>query len=466
MTMHEETLTRVAEGAATDRPAAAGTGERGRAVARYVSEFERLDPLVSRDQPAWLAEVRRAAIAKFSELGFPTTRQEAWRFTSVAPIVERTSALANDGLTSVGRDRIHQLTFEGTSALAVVVNGRFVPQLSSLSGLPAGVVVSSFTAALRSQPDVMERYLTRVASYQTHAFAALNTAFLDDGAFVWIPPHTVLAAPIQLLFVSTGRPDTTSVAHPRVLLVAGEHSQAQIIERYAGVGDHLYFTNAVTEIVTETDAVVDHYRLQAERAQSFHLGGMHLLAQRGSTFSSHSLTLGGSLVRNDVVATLTGEGIDCTLNGLYLGGGTSLVDNHTTIDHATAHCSSHEVYKGILWGRARAVFNGKIIVRPDAQKTDAKQTNKALLLSDDAQINTKPELEIFANDVKCTHGAAIGQLDDDAIFYLRTRGLSYDESRAMLIHAFAGDITQRIKIPALRAELEAALDTQLPQEVR
>jgi Fe-S cluster assembly protein SufD len=461
--MHEETLTRTVESAdASQAPARAS--ERARAVARYVSEFERLDHQVSREQPAWLAEARRAAIARFSELGFPTTRQEAWRFTSVAPLVERATALATDGLSSIGRDVVHRLTLEGVSGLIVLVNGRFVPQLSALAGLPAGMVVSSLKAALRSRADLMEPHLTRVASGHNHPFIELNTAFLDDGAFVWIPAHTVLAAPIQLLFVSTGQSDTTSVSHPRVLVVAGEHSQAQIIERYAGSGDRPYFTNAVTEVVTESEAVVDHYRLQQENPQAFHIGSVHLSAHRASTFSSHSLALGGGLVRNDVVATLSGEGIDCTLNGLYLAGGTSLVDNHTTIDHATPHCGSHEVYKGILWGRARAVFNGKIIVRPDAQKTDAKQTNKALLLSDDAQVNTKPELEIFANDVKCTHGAAIGQLDDDALFYLRTRGLGYDEARAMLIHAFAGDIIQRIKIPALRAELESTLAAELPQE--
>jgi Fe-S cluster assembly protein SufD len=249
-----------------------------------------------------------------------------------------------------------------------------------------------------------------------------------------------------------------------VLIVTGEHSQVQIVESYAGANERPYFTNAVTEVVAGANAVIDHYKLQRESSKAFHLGSMYLTAQRGSTFSSHSLTLGGSLVRNDVLAALRGEGIDCTLNGLYLVGGAALVDNHTTIDHAMPHCGSHEVYKGILWGRARAVFNGKIIVRPDAQKTDAKQTNKALLLSDDAQINTKPELEIFANDVKCTHGAAIGQLDDDALFYLRSRGLGHAEARAMLIHAFAGDIINRVKVPALRAQLETALLTVLPQE--
>jgi Fe-S cluster assembly protein SufD len=461
--MHEETLTRTVEDAKRPQTPARAS-ERARAVVRYVSEFERVDQRLSREQPGWLAEARRAAIARFSQIGFPTTRQEAWRFTSVTPVVERVTSLATDGLSSTGRDFVQRLTLDGVSGRIVVVNGRFSSQFSMLDGLPTGTVVSSLKAALRSHADVLEQHLTRVASGHDHPFTELNTAFLDDGVFVWVPPQTILAAPVQLLFVSTGQRETTTVSHPRVLIVAGQHSQLQVVERYASTGDRPYFTNAVTEVMTEADAVVDHYRLQQENAQAFHIGSVHLSAQRGSTFSSHSLALGGNLVRNDVVATLAGEGIDCTLNGLYLGGGTTLVDNHTTIDHATAHCGSHEVYKGILWGKARAVFNGKIVVRPDAQKTDAKQTNKALLLSDDAQINTKPELEIFANDVKCTHGAAIGQLDDDAIFYLRTRGLTYGEARTMLIHAFAGDIIQRIKMPALRAELEATLAAQLPQE--
>jgi Fe-S cluster assembly protein SufD len=260
--------------------------------------------------------------------------------------------------------------------------------------------------------------------------------------------------------VDEGKP---TVSHPRFLIVAGEASQARILERYVGSG--ATFTNAITELVLGANAVIDHYKVQEDSAEGFHIAGMYLHGARNGNFSSHSLTFGGAIVRNDVVAVLDGEGIDCTLNGLYLGGGRQLIDNHTTIDHAQPHCSSHEIYKGILSDQARAVFNGKIIVRIDAQKTDAKQTNKALLLSDDATINTKPQLEIFANDVKCTHGAAIGQLDDDAVFYLRSRGLSYDEARAMLIHAFAGDILNRVKIDSVREHLEAALTARLPQAV-
>jgi Fe-S cluster assembly protein SufD len=251
-----------------------------------------------------------------------------------------------------------------------------------------------------------------------------------------------------------------SVSHPRLLIVAGEASQATVLERYVGQG--AAFTNAVAEVWLGPSAVVDHYKLQEEAPDAFHVASMFLHGARGGTFSSHSLTFGGAFVRNDVVATLDGEGIDCTLNGLYVGRGTQLIDNHTTIDHAKPHCDSHEIYKGILADQSRAVFNGKIIVRPDAQKTDAKQTNKALLLSDDANINSKPELEIFANDVKCTHGAAIGQLDDAAMFYLRSRGLGVSESRAMLVHAFAGDILNRLKIQPVREYLEGILTARLP----
>ena len=251
------------------------------------------------------------------------------------------------------------------------------------------------------------------------------------------------------------------MAHPRVLAIVGERGAASMVETYVGPTDDAYFTNAVTEIVLGQSAVLDHYKLQRESLRSYHIGAMHVNAQRGAKFTSHSISFGASLARNDVVALLDGEGIECTLNGLYLGAGRRSVDNHTTIDHAKPHCGSREVYKGILAGHARAVFNGKIIVRPDAQKTDAKQTNKALLLSEDAQVNTKPQLEIFANDVECTHGAAVGQMDDEAIFYLRTRGLSGQEARNLLIHAFAADVLNRLPLDLVRAGVEDRLRRQL-----
>ena len=253
------------------------------------------------------------------------------------------------------------------------------------------------------------------------------------------------------------------MAHPRLLVLAGENSQVRLVESYAGLGgDGRYLTNAVTEVVGGENSVIDHYKLLLDSFQAFHIAATHIRLARSANFSSHSVTLGGGIVRNDIGVVLDGEGINCTLNGLYLANDRRLVDNHTTIHHARPHCCSHELYKGILDGQAHAVFNGKIVVAIDAQKTDAKQTNKTLLLSEDAQINTKPELEIFADDVKCTHGATVGQLDEDALFYLRSRGLGFDQARNMLIHAFASDLLNRITVKPIRAKLEAVLLEQLP----
>jgi Fe-S cluster assembly protein SufD len=301
-----------------------------------------------------------------------------------------------------------------------------------------------------------------VAPASRHAFVALNTAFLADGAFIHVPAHAVVEKPIHVLFLSTGAGNGTPLmAHPRVLVVLGDNSQASVVESYAGPEGTRYLTNAVTELVLGPHAVLDHYKLQHESVEAYHVGGTYIHAARSANCSSHSVSLGGALVRNDVVAVLDGEGGECTLNGLYLGDAQRLVDNHTTIDHAKAHCGSREIYKGILADRARGVFNGKIIVRADAQKTDAKQTNRALLLSHDAQINTKPQLEILANDVKCTHGAAVGQLDEEAVFYLRSRGIGRAEARRLLIHAFAGDVLQRMPVVAIREAVERVLQRQL-----
>jgi Fe-S cluster assembly protein SufD len=289
----------------------------------------------------------------------------------------------------------------------------------------------------------------------------LNTAFVADGAVVCVPDSCVVDGPIHLLFVSTGG-ERPTMAHPRVVVVMGANSQASVVESYIGVNAGISLTNAVTEVVAGENARLDHYKLQREGRDTAHVGGMYLRAARSASIACHSIALGGSLVRNDVLAVLDGEGAECTLNGLYLGDRRMLVDNHTTIDHAKPHCHSREVYNGILADRARAVFNGKIVVRPDAQKTDAKQTNKALLLSDEAQINTKPQLEIFANDVKCTHGAAIGQMDDEAVFYLRARGLGEREARRLLIRAFAGDVLNRLPLTTLAGHLDTELMNRLP----
>ncbi len=412
--------------------------------------------------PRWLEDLRSRGAAKFTALGIPTVRDEEWRFTNAAPLAAIEFAPAEP--MSGAAERLNGFAYTDAPLRLVIVNGRFDTTLSRTRGLPPGVQAGSLAVALKDYPDVVQRYFGQLADFTGRSFTALNTAFVQDGAFVHLPEGAILDQPIHIVFVS-GADGSRVMAHPRTLVVAGAGSQARIIESYIGAAGETCFTNAVSEIFVGENAGVDHYKVQQESLDAFHIASLHVHTSRSSRFSSHSFALGGRFVRNEVTALLDGEGGDCTLNGLYLADRDRLVDNHTTIDHAKPHNGSHEVYKGILGGTSRAIFNGKIIVRQDAQKTDAKQTNRALLLSDHASINTKPQLEIFADDVKCTHGAAIGQLDEDAIFYLRARGLTYFEARDMLIHAFAGDILDRVKIDALRTALEGELYLQLAKDL-
>jgi Fe-S cluster assembly protein SufD len=433
---------------------------------------EKLHPWVAGGRPAggprWLQDLRERAAARFTALGFPTVRDEEWRFTNVSPVVSRELAPADPAAT-VTPAQVDGFLFGAAPHRVVVVNGRFSPELSRVKGLPGGIRAGSLAGYvagdLQADSEFVQRYLGQLADVTDRAFAALNTAHVDDGAYVHVPDGVVLREPLQILFISVnGRGAPATVSYPRCLIVLGDRSEVRIVETYVGT-DATYFANAVTEVSVGEGAILDHYKVQQESLQAAHIASMHVHAARGATFSSHSFSLGGRFVRNDALAVLDGEGAEVTLNGLYLADADRLVDNHTLIDHARAHCPSHEVYKGILGGRARAIFNGKIIVRQDAQKTNAKQTNRALLLSDDALINTKPQLEIFADDVKCTHGAAIGQLDEDAIFYLRARGLTYAEARDMLIHAFAGEILDRVQVAPLKAALESELYAQLAKDL-
>jgi Fe-S cluster assembly protein SufD len=436
----------------------------------YVTEFERFDEAHGASSPPWLRAMRQKAITRFTALGFPTTRQEEWRFTNVAPIAERVFRLSVDGGEGLRKEHLKPYRFATSDVLEIVfVNGRFAPQLSGVDHLPAGVSVRHLADVLSHDPGRVAAHLARHADFERQPFGALNTAFLSDGAFIEIAPNAVIGPPVHIIFVSVSAGE---VSHPRVLVLAGRNSQVRLVESYVGLSWNVgaqhavplpssrtaSFTNAVTEIVLDDGAVVDHCRVQREAAaDAFHISTTQLRLAHSSAFTSHAFTFGGAIVRNDVNVLLAGEGGDCTLNGLYLADGSRLVDIHTFIDHAQAHCGSHELYKGILDGRARAVFNGKILVRPDAQKTDAKQTNRTLLLSDDAQINTKPQLEIFANDVKCTHGATVGQLSADALFYVQSRGIDRRAAMQMLIRAFAADITGRVKIDPLREHLDRVL---------
>lgn len=423
----------------------------------YLKDFVGRDLGENGSGPEWLRTVRGAAAERFAHLGFPTRRDEEFRFTNVAPIAETPFQRANLAASTISPDDFKAFTYEGLlGSQLVFVNGHYQQELSRLEGLPPGVIASTLAEAMQSHASLVEQNLARHARYQEHAFVALNTAALEDGAFLYVPRGAIVEQPIHLLFVS--RPsDGPTVSHPRTLIVAEENSQCTVVESYAGPAEAVYFTNAVTEVMTAENAVVDHYKVQRESQKAFHVATLQIQLAQASNFSSHSIGLGGRLVRNDANAVLGGEGGECTLNGLQMARDHQLVDNHTSIDHAMPHCASHEVYKHILDDHARGVFNGKIFVRLDAQKTDAKQTNQTLLLSSDAQINTKPQLEIFADDVRCTHGATIGQLSADALFYLRTRGIPQDQARALLTYAFASDIVSRIKIDAIRAQLDHAL---------
>jgi Fe-S cluster assembly protein SufD len=420
----------------------------------YAADFEafRQTPAFG---PEWLRTARTAAFARFMERGFPTTKEEDWKFTSVAPIAATEFRRVTDG-PRVTPEMLEPFLFQHRFAFqAVIVNGKLVSGLSSLSNLPEGVTISGMAEAMTNQPPLEGPSLK-----SDHPFVLLNTAFCEGGVFIHIAPKTVLAEPIHVLYVSAPG-DKPALVAPRLFVVAGEQSQASIVENYAGIGKAQVLNTAVTEVLLGPGAVVDHVKVQREMDTAFHMASMFAHLHRASTFTSHAITFGGRIARNDITATLAGEGAEATLNGLYVTDGETLFDTHSTIDHAMPHCPSHEVYKGILAGQSKAVFNGKIIVRPDAQKTDAKQTNKALLLSGDATINTKPQLEIFADDVKCTHGAAIGQLDPDQLFYLRARGIGGDDARNLLIHAFASDVLNGIKHEGVRARLERDLVEKL-----
>ncbi len=416
----------------------------------FFAHFERLR---AAEEPAWLRALRTEAMGSFSRLGFPTTRQEDWKYTSVASIAKTPFEPAPPAAGQASWPVLERLT---SDVRLVFVNGWFSPGLSSAGSLPAGVSVGSLADALRSGSPALESHLGRHAGFTDQAFVALNTALAGDGAVVTLDRDVALDQPVVLVYLSEpgGRP---AASHPRTLILAGRGSQASVAEIYAGPEDAVYFTNAVSEIVVREGAVLDHYRVQWEGRQAYHVATVQGVQDRASVLNSHNISLGASLARHDINSVLDAEGAECTLNGLYLAGGKQHVDNHTLLDHARPNCMSHELYKGILSGQAAGVFNGKIIVRQDAQKTNAIQSNKNLLLSGGAAINTKPQLEIYADDVRCTHGATVGQLDREALFYMRTRGIPERRSRELLTRAFASEVIGLIRWQPLREALEAEL---------
>jgi Fe-S cluster assembly protein SufD len=422
----------------------------------YRARFDDLRAL-RRTEPAWLVALRAEAMERFEARGFPTTREEAWKYTSVAPIARVAFAPAAPGRVD-GR-ALEPFRLRGCREV-VLVNGRHVPELSSAGG---AVEIMGLGAVLAREPDRLRPHLGRHLGDEPNVFAALNAAFLEDGALVAVPAGKV-AQPIHVLHFSTGD-GPPSVSHPRTLILAGARSQATVVETWAGADGAAYFTNAVTEVFVGDGAVLDHYTVQREGDAAFHVATLGAGQGRAARFSDHSVTLGGALHRRDVNAVFAGEGGECVLNGLFVAGGRQHMDTHTRIDHAVPHCSSRELYKGVLDGQARGVFHGTVLVRKDAQKTDAMQTNKNLLLSAQALVQSTPALQIFADDVKCKHGSTTGQLDPAALFYLRSRGIGEAAARALLTFAFASDVVGRIKLDAIRTGVTAFLQSRLPQAV-
>jgi Fe-S cluster assembly protein SufD len=424
-------------------------------VTHYEKTFGDIEGALSSAGPDWLHGLRRQGLAAFKTLGFPGLRDEAWRGTRVKPIADKAfGAVASYQPNGFKIEDLRRHTFEDHECRRITfVDGHFAPELSSVCDVPEGVILTSLKQALADMPQLVEPHLGKVVSFEQAPFVALNTAFIHDGAFVYLSDNVMVKDPIHVAFVTT-RAD--AVTHPRLLVVAGKNAQATIVESYVGTGD-AYFTNVVSEFVCGENAQLTHCKLQREARSAFHVATQHADLAANSRFATENVSIGGALVRNDVNSVLGGEGIDCRVDGLYLAGERQHVDNHTYIRHAQPHCHSFELYKGILNGRARGVFNGKIYVDPDAQKTDAKQSNSCILLSDNARVNTQPQLEIFADDVKCTHGATVGQLDEDAVFYLRSRGIADNEARNILVYAFAAEVLERITVDSIRNRLEADL---------
>lgn len=430
----------------------------------YLASFEAFEKSLNGEMKSSFHGIRKEAIGRFAELGFPTTKNEEWKYTDVSPLTrlrfQPVLQYAGEGVSKKDIERF-RLGIQDSHVL-VCVNGHFSRELSAIGKIPAGVRLGGLAEEIRSGNQLVEQYLARKAKYENDSFTALSTAFLMDGIFVRVPDGVVVDRPIHVIFISQNQ-DTEVVVHPRTLVVAGKSSQAAFVESHVSLSSRPYFTNVVTEIVLGENAVVEYDKVQMDSTSAFHISTTHVYQERNSNFASNAITFGGLFVRNNITAVLDGEGSEATLNGLYLATGEQLVDNHTTIDHAKPHCPSHELYKGILAGKSRGVFNGKIFVRKEAQKTDAKQTNKNLVLSDEASIDTKPQLEIFADDVKCTHGATIGQLDDEALFYLRSRGVGLEKARDILIYAFASDVVDKIKVAEMRETLQAMLHDRLEQ---
>jgi Fe-S cluster assembly protein SufD len=427
----------------------------------YLDEFRRFTSETAHETPSWLRALREDAFARFCATGLPTMRDEDWRFTNIRALERTPFRLGPRAGHSPSVFDIAGRSLEGAAARLVFVNGHFSPELSALGSLPEGVTLSNIQAQITRRPEVVTGHVARFLDEERDPFCALNLAFLEDGAYVHVQRGTVLKQPIHLLFVSASDKDPI-MTHPFNLIVVEQEGQASIVEDYVSAGAMLpTFSNVATQFVAGPNSIVEHTLIEREDFAAYNVSTLRLEQERNSNVTSHSFLLGGALVRNNVHPRLVGEGSECLINGLFVGSGRQHLDNYMLVEHLRPHCSSRQFYNGILDDWAHGVFHGRIVVHKDAQKTDAKQTNRNLLLKDDAQIDTKPQLEIYADDVKCTHGATIGQIEEDALFYLRSRGLSETESRQLLLHAFGAECLDRMMPGAARDHADAVVTQRL-----
>lgn len=429
-------------------------------TARYLAAFRSNRARLPGSGIPWMQRLRDRAAASFTAQGFPDRRCEEWKYTDIQPVIKRVFESAPVDASTLGLEDVEPffLVAEAIHRL-VFVDGRFAPVFSRLDAVPAHVIVQPFARALPQHVDLIEPQLARYADLDGNVFVAVNTMLMSDGVFIHLPAGAVVERPIHVLYLSTQDGRTSQL---RNLVIAGDNSEATIIEHYAGLDGSTYWTNVVTEISVGNNAGVEHYKLEEESGKGFHIATIEARQRRDSRFTSHNASLGGRLVRNDINIRLEGERAECALNGLYVLKGRQHVDNHTRIDHVSPRTVSRELYKGVLDGWSRGVFNGKVIVHKDAQLTDSNQANHNLLLSPFAEADPKPQLEIFADDVKCAHGATVGQLDADALYYLRSRGVPESEARTLLTFAFANDVITRARLEFIRARLENLIKTRLP----
>lgn len=422
----------------------------------YLKAFADLHASQSDSRVEWLQRLRTNAWDRFAELGFPSVKDEEWKYTNVAPIAKMSLEASSAG---VSREVPGFDVPEASESQLVFVNGKLQVEISSVAALGNGVVAVNLAEAMSgSEGELVRQYLARSADYVSAGFIALNTAFIEEGAFIRIPKNSNVEKPIHLLFIADGG---QPVSFPRVLIVAEENSSATVIESYLSLSDTQYFTNSVVEVQVKDGARLEHFKVQREGVEAFHVASTVAELGASSAYDATTVNFGGKLSRHDIRVTMDNEGAECWVDGLYLVTDSQHTDTHSVIDHRKPHCTSHQLYKGILDGKSRAVFNGKIFVRHDAQKTDAMQTNKNLLLSNEARVDTKPQLEILADDVKCAHGAAVGQIEEDELFYLETRGIHPDLGRNLLTYGFAEEVISKIKIESIKQQLDETVLNRL-----